>query len=103
MPFGDWNQSMLLDEDLASDINLYLQELGKEISACKLVDFLARPDVRLKHGVTKKISERTARQYLNVLGYRWRSPKKGQYADGHEHDDVVWYQEHRFLPKMKAL
>lgn len=25
-PFGDWNQSMLLDEDLASDINLYMQE-----------------------------------------------------------------------------
>jgi len=39
-PFGDWNQSMLLDEDLASDINLYLQELGKEISASKLVEFL---------------------------------------------------------------
>ena len=36
-PFGDWNQSMLLDEDIALDINLYLQTLGKEISAQKLV------------------------------------------------------------------
>ena len=59
-PFGDWNQSMLLDEDLASDINLHLQTLGKEISARKLVAFLARPDVRLKHGITKKILERMA-------------------------------------------
>ena len=99
--FGDWNQSMLLDEDLALDINLYLQTLGKEISALKLVAFLAWPDVCLKHGIMKKISEKTACQYLNVLGYCWRSPKKGQYADGHERDDVVWYQEHRFLPKMK--
>ena len=102
-PFGDWNQSMLRDEDLASDINLHLQMLGKEISARKLVAFLARPDVHLKHGITKKISERTVCRYLNALGYRWRSPNKGQYADGHERDDVVWYQEHRFLPKMKAL
>ena len=75
--FGDWNQSTLLDEDLASDINLYLQMLGKEISARKLVDFLAWTDVCLNHRIMKKILERMACQYLNALGYRWRSPKKG--------------------------
>ena len=29
--------------------------------------------------------------------------KKGQYADGHECADVVWYQDNRFLPKMKDV
>ena len=59
-PYGDWNESMLVDEDLATDINLHLQELGSNISACKVVDFLARPDVKEKHGITKPITERAA-------------------------------------------
>ncbi|KAF8226126.1 hypothetical protein L208DRAFT_1031998, partial [Tricholoma matsutake] len=47
-PYGDWNESMLVDEDLISDINLYLQELGKYITAWKVVEFLACPDVKEK-------------------------------------------------------
>jgi hypothetical protein len=101
--YGDWNQSMLVDQDLANDINLYLQEIGKDITAIKLVHFLARPEVKQKHGITKKISERTAHRYLNALGYQYRTPIKGQYADGHEHKDVVWYRDHKFLPNWKAL
>jgi hypothetical protein len=45
-PYGDWNKSMLVDEDLVNDINLYLQELGGSIMAAKLVKFLARNDVK---------------------------------------------------------
>ena len=56
-PYGEWNQTMLVNEDLASDINLHLQELGKDITAVKIVKFLACPNVKLKHGITKKISE----------------------------------------------
>jgi hypothetical protein len=48
---------MFVDEDLASDINLHLQELDKDITVAKIVKFLACPDVKLKHGITKKISE----------------------------------------------
>ncbi|KAF8800309.1 hypothetical protein BYT27DRAFT_7117577 [Phlegmacium glaucopus] len=102
-PYGDWNESMLVDEDLCNDINLYLQEIGKEISAKKLVDFLAREDGRSKHGIEKQISERTARRYLNTLGYRWSTPKKGQYADGHEREDVVYYREQVFLPQWRHI
>ncbi|EDR09574.1 uncharacterized protein LACBIDRAFT_326022 [Laccaria bicolor S238N-H82] len=102
-PYGDWNQTMLADEDLPSDINLHLQELGKDITAGKIVEFLAHPEVKLKHGITKKISLRTAERYLKLLGFRWITPKKGQYADGHEREDVVWYRDNRFLPKMKDL
>ena len=53
-PYGDWNESMLVDEDLCNDINLYLQEIGKEISAKKLMDFLSREDIRSKHGIEKQ-------------------------------------------------
>ena len=102
-PYGDWNESMLTDEDLASDISLHLQELGKEISAKKVVQFLARDDVKEKHGITKTISERTACRYLTSLGYRFTAPKKGQYADGHERADVIWYREKKFLPAWREI
>jgi len=94
---------MLVDKDLANDINLYLQEIGKDITAMKLVHFLACPEVKEKHRITKKISERTACRYLNALGYQYRTPIKGQYADGHECEDVVWYRDHKFLLNWKAL
>jgi hypothetical protein len=98
-PFGDWNECLLADEDLTNDINIYLMGIGKEISAQKLAAFINHEDTRLKHGIEKPISERTARRYLNRLGYRWSTPKKGQYADGHEREDVVNYREQVFLPK----
>jgi hypothetical protein len=90
-PNGNWNETMLVDEDLVSNINLYLQELGKEISAKRIVQFLACPDIKEKHGITKNISEQTACRYLKILDYRFMAAKKGQYADGHEQADVVWY------------
>ena len=58
-PYGDWNETLLVDEDLALDINLYLQEIGREITAKKIVEFLSHPDVKAKHSITKLISEWT--------------------------------------------
>ncbi|KAJ7460412.1 hypothetical protein B0H11DRAFT_1634522, partial [Mycena galericulata] len=92
---------MLVDEELKSEINLYLQELGKEITAQKLVEFLARPDIMQRHGITHKISLSTATKYLPIIHncmVRWMHPKKGQYADGHERPDVVDYRKNKFLP-----
>ena len=74
-PYGDWNQTMLIDEDLSNDINLYLQEIGKDISVKKVVNFLAQEEVKQKHGITKAISEQTARWYLNALGYPFCTAK----------------------------
>ncbi|THU86458.1 hypothetical protein K435DRAFT_683591 [Dendrothele bispora CBS 962.96] len=37
------------------------------------------------------------------MGYRWKKTSKGQYVDGHERDDVVWYQQTEFIPTMTAL
>jgi hypothetical protein len=69
-PYGGWNRSMLADEDLDDDIRQHLQSLGNEITTDKLVSFLHDPEVCGKHGIDKKVSERTARRYLNDLGYR---------------------------------
>ncbi|KAJ7188444.1 hypothetical protein C8R46DRAFT_879250 [Mycena filopes] len=102
-PYGYWKTSMLVDEELKYEIDLHLQELGKEITAQKLVEFLGREDVMVRHGISKKISLRTAQRYLGVLGYRWTYAKKGQYADGHERPDVVNYREKVFLPSIRAF
>ncbi|KAJ6561739.1 hypothetical protein B0H19DRAFT_1068478 [Mycena capillaripes] len=75
-PHGDWKESLIANEDLAVDIK-YLQEMGNDITAEKLVKYLARPEVMEKHGITKTITVRTARRYLNILGYRYSQPQKG--------------------------
>ncbi|KAJ7087942.1 hypothetical protein B0H15DRAFT_922898 [Mycena belliarum] len=102
-PFGSWNESLLADEDLKGEINLYLQEIGDGITTEKLRAFLARPEIMEKHGIDQKISDRTARRYLNALGYRFTQPKKGQYSDGHEREDVVYERDKRYIPRIKAL
>jgi hypothetical protein len=51
---------MLTDESLVIDVNLHLQELGKDIMASKLVEFLVWPKVVAKHGIMKKIGMTTA-------------------------------------------
>ena len=42
-------------------------------------------------GYTRKVSlqARTAREWLNKMGYRWKSIKNWIYIDGHEREDVV--------------
>ncbi|KAF9479060.1 hypothetical protein BDN70DRAFT_859047 [Pholiota conissans] len=103
-PYGDWNESMLVDEDLANEINIYLQSLGPEISGGKLMEFINDDEaLRARHGIDKKITLRTAQRYLNALSYRFRAPLKGQYVDGHEREDVVFYREQTFLPQWRQL
>jgi len=98
-PFGDWNESLLLDENLCNEINIFLLSIGNEISAKRLMDFLHQPDIKEKYGIQRNISIRTARRYLNALGYRYRATPKGQYVDGHERADVVFYRNTQFLPR----
>ncbi|PBK94278.1 hypothetical protein ARMGADRAFT_1045736 [Armillaria gallica] len=92
-PYGDWNESLLVNEDLTQDINLHLQELGKDITAEKVVNLLASLEIRAKHGITRTISVRTARCYLRALGYHYTQPAK----------DVVWDRDKVFIPKIKKL
>ncbi|THU98763.1 hypothetical protein K435DRAFT_660226 [Dendrothele bispora CBS 962.96] len=102
-PYGRWSACLLTDEDLANEVTLYLQELGTNITAEKLVLYLSRDDVMERHSIDRIISTRTARRYLNILGYRFHEAKKGQYKDGHEREDVTIYRDTQFIPKMKSL
>ncbi|KAJ7112339.1 hypothetical protein C8R44DRAFT_561995, partial [Mycena epipterygia] len=102
-PYGDWNESMLADEDLADDVRLHLQSLGKEITADKLVDYLNDPVMRAEHNIDKPVSLTMARRYLDELGYRFKCPKKCQYVDGHERPDVVYYRDIIYLPRYFKL
>ena len=38
-----------------------------------------------------------------MVGYRYTTPAKGQYADGHEHEDVVFYRKQNFLPQWRKF
>jgi hypothetical protein len=91
-PYGDWNESLLVDENIVNEINIYLLSLGNEIKkAKKLMDFLHRRDFKERYGIERDISHKTACRYLHALGYRFRYTPKGQYVDGHKREDVVTY------------
>ncbi|KAJ7503792.1 hypothetical protein B0H11DRAFT_1633428, partial [Mycena galericulata] len=65
--------------------------------------YLARPEVMEKHEITRTISVRTPRLYRNALGYRYSQPRKGQYSDGHEREDVVYWRDKVYIPAIKKL
>ena len=48
------------------------------------------------------ICSRTARKWLNRLGYKWKKVQKEVFFDGHKREDVVEYRE-IFLREMKSL
>ncbi|THV06141.1 hypothetical protein K435DRAFT_816013 [Dendrothele bispora CBS 962.96] len=77
--YGKSNVSILEDEDLAADIHLHLQSLGKWISANDVVRYVATPE------------------------FQARLKPKGQYSDRHEREDVVDYCQNTFLPVWRAL
>jgi len=49
------------------------------------------------------LSERSARRWLVLLGWRYMRVKKGVYMDGHERPDVVEYWNNVFLPLMASF
>ncbi|THU86019.1 hypothetical protein K435DRAFT_923964 [Dendrothele bispora CBS 962.96] len=84
-PYGNWNETLLVSEDLCQELNLYLQELGSQVTAAK-------------SGFS-----RLAQRYLRVMGFQWTWAPKGQYVDGHERADVVWEREKVFIPRAQAV
>jgi len=102
-PYGDWNESLLVDENLVNEISIYLLSLGNDITATKLMHFLHRADIKETYGIERDITHKTACRYLQALGYRYQSMPKGQYVDGHEREDVITYRKQVFLPKWKKF
>jgi len=58
---------------------------------------------RVKSRFSGKIRNRTARRWLEKLGFSWRKIQKGIYVDGHERSDVVRYRQEVFLPAFNEI
>jgi hypothetical protein len=101
--YGKSNACMLEDEDLAQELHLHLQSIGKYVAARHVVQFVNSSEVRTRLRLKKSITERTARRWMNRMRFRWRKDSKGMYFDGHERDDVVDYRQNVFLPRWEKL
>lgn len=102
-PYVEGSSNMLLDEDLKSNVVLYLQGLGKDITAAKLQAYLNQPDIQEEFGIGRTIKRATANRYLRALDYHFSNPPKGQFVDGHERGDVVDQQQSKFLPAIAKV
>ncbi|KAL1659549.1 hypothetical protein GGF50DRAFT_130934 [Schizophyllum commune] len=91
-------KSTMDDEALCDELALHLQAKGKYISRQDVVEFMDRPDVRARYNCRRGITLHTAGRWLRRMGYRWHRTRRGQYVDGHERRDVVWYRQKVFLP-----
>jgi hypothetical protein len=52
---------------------------------------------------TTHLSVTTAQRWMKRISYRWTRDPKGQFVDGHEHADVIAYQQQVFLLKWSQL
>lgn len=96
-------KSILEREDVAQEIALHLQSLGKWIRALDIVQYTSRPEVKARLKLKKTISLATAKIWMGRMGYRWKKDPAVQYIDGHERDDVVYYRQTVFLPLWSTL
>ncbi|KAF7372520.1 hypothetical protein MVEN_00113900 [Mycena venus] len=104
-PYGSWNKerSVLEDADVANEIALHLQSLGKYVKAMDIVHYVDQPEVKKRLGLKKGIHLATAQRWMKRMGYRWTKNPSGQYVDGHERPDVVYYRQKEFIPAFTDL
>ena len=99
--YGQGNKSVIDDDDLAQEIHVHLQGIGKYIKAEDIVQYCAQPEMLACLKCTKTISLAIACHWLEKMGYCWKRDHRGLYVDGHEHANVVSYCQNVFLPMMK--
>jgi hypothetical protein len=100
---GTPRNSQIDDQDIAAEIAIHLQSLGPYVRALDIVHYVAIPEVKKRLGIKKTISVATAQRWMKKMGYRWTKKPSGQYMDGHERDDVVYYHQSVFLPAWAEL
>jgi len=100
---GWWNKFLLDNKTLAQEISVHLQGIGRYAKAIDIVQFLDTPEMKEQLGHTTSIYHSTAKQWMKKLGFNWANIPKGQYIDGHEHEEVVTYQQEVFLPKLAEI
>ncbi|KAJ6578161.1 hypothetical protein B0H19DRAFT_879633, partial [Mycena capillaripes] len=99
-PYGSWNKerSILEDADVANEITLHLQSIGKYVKALDIVHYIDTPEVKTRLGLKKGIHLATAQRWMKRMAYRWTKNPSGQYVDGHERADVMYYRQKEFIP-----
>ncbi|KAK6969576.1 hypothetical protein R3P38DRAFT_2364312, partial [Favolaschia claudopus] len=104
-PYDKWNRerSILADADVSSEIALHLQSVGKYVKAMDIVHYIDRPEVKRRLGLKKGIHLSTAQRWMKDMGYRWKKKPHGQYVDGHERADVVYYRQTEYVPAFTEL
>ncbi|KIK76127.1 hypothetical protein PAXRUDRAFT_18429 [Paxillus rubicundulus Ve08.2h10] len=96
--YGASKISKLNDEELTSELHAHLQSVGKFVKAANLVQYISDNNVQKQFGFKSTISLATAKRWMHVLGYCWKSNHHGQYVDGHERGDIVRYHQESFIP-----
>ncbi|KIK75976.1 hypothetical protein PAXRUDRAFT_171134, partial [Paxillus rubicundulus Ve08.2h10] len=96
-------KSRIDDDDVATDIALHLQGLGKYVRSQDIIDYIQQPGIQKCLQIKKLPHLATAKRWMKKMGYRWTKKPSGQYVDGHERDDVVYYYQMTFLPAWQAL
>jgi hypothetical protein len=94
---------MLHKGDLAAELHLHLLGVGKHVRAQHILDYLEKPEVCEKYGLTRNIKLETARNWMAMMEFRWSKAKQGQFIDGHERKDVLTYKHTVYLPAMRKL
>jgi len=62
------NEWLLDNEDLAHEVNLHLQGIGKYVKAMDIVNFLDTPEMRTRLNQTTPIHQTTAQLWMHKLG-----------------------------------
>ena len=101
--YGKFTSSILEDKDLAQEICLHLQSKGKYVCAMDIVQFLDTPEMKKQLNLKRSISEITVCRWMAKMGDHWKKEPKGQYKDGHKHEDVVTYRQNVFLPFVASI
>jgi hypothetical protein len=87
--------------DNEQELNMYLQSIGKYVTAIHLVQYMAHDNVKTCWKLKwDGISHVMAVWWMGKLSYRWTFQPSSQFVDGHEREDIVNYRQNVFLPAM---
>lgn len=98
--YGKWNNSVIEDEDFAAAIKEHLQCSGKYARAQDVVDYFSTPDAQeFSYLLDAPPSVCTTQRWMHTMGYKWGTERRGQFADGHEREDIVNYRIKTYVPE----
>lgn len=102
---GTWNESIIEDEDFKMALQDHLWRIGRYAGPKDIISFFSTPEAEpFTHLLKNPLCIRTAQRWMPILGYKWKTKHRGQFADGHEREDVVDYRMNKFIPEfMKYL